>query len=85
MNDAMIQVFYIAALFGLMYFLLIRPQRKKNKELAQMRDALKAGDRVITIGGIKGEVKRISEDDVLLKVGETQIEFKKWAIGSVEK
>jgi preprotein translocase subunit YajC len=85
MNNAMIQVFYIAALFGLMYFLLIRPQRKKNKELAQMRDALKAGDRVITIGGIKGEVKRISEDDVLLKVGETQIEFKKWAIGSVEK
>ncbi len=85
MNNAMIQIFYIAALFGLMYFLLIRPQRKKNKELAQMRDALKNGDRVTTIGGIKGEVKRISEDDILLKVGETQIEIKKWAIGNVDK
>lgn len=85
MDNAMIQIFYIAALFGLMYFLLIRPQRKKNKELAQMRDALKMGDRVTTIGGIKGEVKRISEDDILIKVGETQIEIKKWAIGSVEK
>ncbi len=52
------------------YFLLIRPQMKKTKELKTMLSALKAGDRVVTSGGIHGEIKVITPDIVTLQVDE---------------
>ncbi len=76
---------YIAAIFGIFYFLLIRPQQKKTKQLKDMRESIKVGDTVVTIGGLTGKVARVSEDDLYLKVGSTELTFKKWAIGSISE
>ena len=51
-----------------MWFFMIRPQRKQQKELQNFRDALKKGDKVVTIGGIYGTVAEIKEDSVLIEV-----------------
>lgn len=68
------------------YFFAIRPQKKREKQMAEMRNALKVGDRVITIGGIRGKVVKVGTDYLTLEVSnqKTTVEFMKWAIGSVE-
>ena len=55
-------------IFGIMWFFMIRPQRKQQKELQNFRDSLKKGDKVVTIGGIFGTVCEIKEDSVLIEV-----------------
>jgi len=50
------------------YFLMIRPQRKRQKEQQQMIEELKRGDRVVTAGGIYGVIETVSEDSVVIKV-----------------
>ncbi len=68
----------------IMYFLMIRPQSKKQKETQKMLDALKKGDKVITIGGIHGTVSSVKENVVVVKVDDsTKIEFNRTAIASV--
>lgn len=74
--------------FGLVilvfYFLMIRPQNKKQKEAQKMLDNLKKGDKVVTIGGIRGNVISVKEQTVVVKVDENvKIEFSKSAIASV--
>ena len=67
------------------YFFLIRPQNKKQKETQKMLDALKKGDKVITIGGIHGTVSSVKENTVIVKVDDDcKIEFNRTAISSVE-
>ena len=56
-------------IFGVMYFILIRPQKKKDKEVAQMRSNIEVGDEVVSIGGIVGIVVSIKEDTVLIETG----------------
>lgn len=67
------------------YFLLIRPQKKKDKQLKEMRDSLEKGDTVVTIGGIVAKVSKVEEDNVVLEIGpsRTKVPFEKWAIGRV--
>lgn len=55
-------------IFVVMWFFMIRPQRKQQKELQAFRDSLKKGDKVVTVGGIFGTVDEINDDSVLLKV-----------------
>ncbi len=55
-------------IFVVMWFFMIRPQRKQQKELQAFRDGLKKGDKVVTIGGIYGTVAEIKENHVLLEV-----------------
>lgn len=74
--------------FGLIilvfYFLIIRPQNKKQKETQAMLASVKKNDRVVTIGGIRGTVYAVRDDAVVLKVDdEVKIEFNKSAIASV--
>jgi preprotein translocase subunit YajC len=74
--------------FGLVilifYFLIIRPQNKKQKETQRMIAALKKGDRVATIGGIRGTVTSVKDTTVVLKVDNTvKIEFSKSAVATV--
>ena len=73
-------------IFVVFYFLLIRPQRKKDKAVKNMLDSLKNGDRVCTIGGIYGTVDRLKDDTVTLLVGpeKTKLIMARWAIRSVE-
>lgn len=69
------------------YFFAIRPQRKKEKEINEMRSALRDGDEVVTIGGIYGKILRAKEDIIILEVGstKTRLEVTRWSIGSVIK
>lgn len=72
--------------FGVFYFLLIRPQKKKDKQLKEMRENLNVGDKVTTIGGIIAHVAKVEENAVILEIGpnRTKVPFEKWAIGTVE-
>lgn len=69
----------------LMYFLMIRPQKKKQKEEQKMRNSLRVGDEITTIGGITGRVLNIKEDDLVIETGadRTKMTIKKWALQSV--
>lgn len=68
----------IIALFAVMYFFMIRPQRKQQKELENFRNALKKGDKVVTAGGIYGTIAEIQDKTVLLKVdGEVKLRVDK--------
>lgn len=58
----------LALIFVVMWFFMIRPQRKQQKELENFRNALQKGDKVVTIGGIYGTVSEIKEDSVLIEV-----------------
>ena len=58
----------LALIFGVMWFFMIRPQRKQQKELQNFRDSLKKGDKVVTIGGIFGTVCEVKEDSVLIEI-----------------
>ena len=58
----------LALIFVVMWFFMIRPQRKQQKELQSFRDSLKKGDKVVTIGGIYGTVDEIKEGSVLIIV-----------------
>ena len=74
-------------IFGVMYFLMIRPQRKKDKKVKDMLAALKKDDRVCTIGGIYGTIVSIKDDTVTLAVGSsrTEIVMTRWSIRNVEE
>jgi preprotein translocase subunit YajC len=63
-------ILMIVALFGIMYFMMIRPQQKKQKELQLARNAMKNGDKVITAGGIHGRIKEISETSMLIEISD---------------
>ena len=69
------------------YFLLIRPQRKKDKEAKTMLDNLKVGDRICTIGGIYATIVRIKDDVLTVEVGDqkTQMMIARWAVRNVEQ
>ena len=58
----------LALVFVVMWFFMIRPQRKQQKELDNFRKSLKKGDKVVTIGGIFGTVVEIKEDSILMEV-----------------
>ena len=58
----------LALIFVVMWFFMIRPQKKQQKELQNFRDSLKKGDKVVTIGGIYGTVAEIKEDSVLIEL-----------------
>ncbi len=69
------------------YFLMIRPQRKKDKKVKDMLANLKVGDRITTIGGIYGTIRSLREDTITLSVGKEDVEmvFARWAIRGVEE
>lgn len=71
--------------FVLLYFMMIRPQKKKEQQIKEMRDALRVGDQVITIGGIYGKIVKAKEDVITLEVGasKTKLEMTRWSVGSV--
>ena len=73
-------------IFVIFYFMLIRPQRKKEKKVQEMLNALKVGDRVSTIGGIYGTITSIKDDTLELSVGRDNVKliFARWAIRQVE-
>ncbi|HUW47032.1 MAG TPA: preprotein translocase subunit YajC [Dehalococcoidia bacterium] len=61
-------VIFLVAIFAVMYFLMIRPRQKQQKEHEEMTKELRAGDRVIIAGGIYGQIERLGEDTAILKI-----------------
>ena len=79
-------ILMLVIMFGIFYFMLIRPEQKRKKEAEQTRNSLKNGDHVTTIGGITGVVVNVKEDKFVIETGADQvrIEFAKWAISTNE-
>ncbi len=71
----------------MMYFLMIRPQNKKDKQIKEMRNALQVGDEIITIGGICGKIVKTKEETIVIQVGADKVKFEmmRWAVSSVTK
>ena len=66
----------LVGLFAVVYFFMIRPQNKKQKEIQKFRNALEVGQDVITIGGIHGTIKRIEDNDIITLSVSTGVEIK---------
>lgn len=80
-------LFPLILMFVIFYFMLIRPQRKKDKKVKEMLAALKPGDRICTIGGIYGTITSIKDDTIELSVSNenTKLVVARWAIRNVEE
>ena len=76
----------IVLVFVVMYFLMIRPQKKKQKEEQKMRSSMRVGDEITTIGGITGRVLNVKEDSLVIETGadRSKLTIKKWAVQSVD-
>lgn len=72
----------IVLMIGVFYSFMIRPQMKKQKELKKFREGLKAGDKVVTIGGIHGKILEISDATVLIQSEVTKLRLEKSAVSS---
>lgn len=75
-------IIYIIAIVLLMYFLVIRPQKKKQKQEEQMRNSIRVGDEILTIGGIYGKIVAIKEDSYIVESGpdRAKVRVSKWAV-----
>jgi preprotein translocase subunit YajC len=74
----------IVAMIAIFYFMLIRPENKRKKEAAEMRNSLSVGDEVTTIGGIVGTICAVKNNSVVIETGadRVRLELMKWAVSS---
>ena len=79
------QVIILVVFIAAMYFLLIRPQKKKEKTIQNMRNSLQVGDEIVTIGGICGKIVKTKDDTIVIQVGADKVKFEmmRWAVSSV--
>ena len=84
-NNPAFSMVLMVLLIAMIYFMMIRPQKKKDKADREMRESMKVGDEAITIGGIVGKIEKINEKTVVISTtaGKNKIEFLKTAIASV--
>ena len=75
-------IVYLVVIFGAMWFFMIRPQRKKQKEEKKMRENLQVGDEIVTIGGIYGRVISLKEDSMVIesKADRSKMTIARWAL-----
>lgn len=86
MSGLLTTVFPLLLMFVLFYFLLIRPQQKRQKAVQQMQSDLKKGDKVVTIGGMHGIVDAIEEGTVVIKCGDgSRLTYDRAAIRDVKE
>ncbi len=87
MTETVMGLLPLLILIVLMYFLMIRPQKKKDKQIADMRNSLSVGDEIITIGGICGKIVKTKEETIVIQVGADKVKFEmmRWAVSSVTK
>lgn len=74
----------IVLMFAMMYFFMIRPENKRKKEAQNLRDSLKVGDVITTIGGIVGTICKVDESTIVIETSadRVRIEFTKWAVST---
>ena len=84
MQGSYVNIIMIVFLFGFMYFMIIRPQSKRNKELKLLQDSLKEGDRIVTFAGIYGEIVEVGTVTVKVRIApKVEIEIDRNAIRSL--
>ena len=85
--SAFTPIIFMVLIIVVFYFVLIRPQQKKDKAVKKMLSELKAGDRITTIGGIFGRIKSIKDEVITIEIGSEKSEMiiARWAIRSVEE
>ena len=84
MQGSYINIIMIVFLFGFMYFMIIRPQSKRNKELKLLQDSLKEGDRIVTFAGIYGDIVEVGTVTVKIRIApKVEIEVDRNAIRSL--
>ena len=78
-------IIMIVLMFAIMYFLMIRPENKRKKKAQEMRDGLKKGDVITSIGGIVGKIVQVNKDTIIIETSEDRVrmELTKWAVSSV--
>ncbi|MEY8317840.1 preprotein translocase subunit YajC [Oscillospiraceae bacterium 50-58] len=74
----------IVLMFAMLYFFMIRPENKRKKEAQNLRDSLKVGDVITTIGGIVGTICKVDESTIVIETSadRVRIEFTKWAVST---
>lgn len=79
-------IIWLVIMIAVFYFMLIRPQKKKEKADRQLRASLQAGDKIVTIGGFTGRILSVKDDEVTFETGaaKTRLTIKKWAIQTRE-
>ncbi len=77
-------ILMIVLMFAMMYFFMIRPENKRKKEAQNLRDSLKVGDVITTIGGVVGTICKVDESTIVIETGadRVRIEFTKWAVST---
>lgn len=84
-QSLMNMLLWFAVFFGIIYFIIIRPNSKQQKERRAMLESLKVKDKVVTIGGIHGTITKVNEDTVMIKVAkDVELEFLRAAVQSIQ-
>ena len=78
-------IIMLIVMIAVMYFLMIRPENKRKKKAQEMRDSLKKGDVITSIGGIVGRIVSVSKDTIVIETSDDRVrmELTKWAVSSV--
>ncbi len=81
MSSNAMSIIMLVGLLVIMYLLLIRPQRKREKQINNMRNNIRVGDQVVTIGGVIGKVVKTGSDSLIVQLGDkTKVEIMRWGI-----
>ena len=85
MDQGTYTIVMIVVLVAMMYFMMIRPENKRKKKAQEMRDSLKKGDIVTSIGGIVGKIVAVQKDTIVVETSDdrVRVELTKWAVSSV--
>ena len=82
--EGMSSIVMMVAMIAIFYFLLIRPENKRKKKAEEMRNSIKKGDTITTIGGIVGKIVRVGDENIVIETSEdrVRIELAKWAVST---
>ena len=85
--ETLVQLSPLIILFIVFYFFMVRPQKKKDKQIQDMRRGIQVGDEVVTIGGICGKVVKTKDESFIIQVGADKVKFEmmRWAVSTVTK
>lgn len=85
MGQSTMSIIMLVAIVAIMYFLMIRPQKKKEKEINAMRNSIQIGDEIVTIGGFCGRVVKTKDESIVIQLGadKTKVEIMRWGISKV--
>ena len=81
MNSTIITILPLILLIVVMYFLMIRPQKKRERETTAMRNSVQVGDEIVTIGGICGRIVKTKDETIVIQVGSDKVkmEMMRWS------